>query len=500
MTASSAPAVGAPSSASSASGTPATARPAGGLSATAAPTSAAPTTAAPTSAASAAGAAYADFNGDGYPDLAVSHALASVNDRPGAGAVVVFYGSAGGLSAAGSAVLSQASPGVPGAAEAGDRFGGATASADLDGDGYADLLVGSPGEAVGGVVLTGGVTVLWGGRSGLSGGAVLAASGPDLPEGAEEGCRFGAALFTGDVNGDGSPDLTAGSDCGAGHFTGPFTRTGEPAGESRDALTGPVLGGVAGSLDGDAAAERVLLPGPDAGDPGGRVYVDDWRQGAFVRTELTGADGLTGAIADVDGDSYGDLVLGDPVDRVGRGTGGELTVWYGGPRGIDPAQTPTRLRQDVGGVPGSGEPEDAFGAALGVGDTDGDGYADVVVGIPGEDVGDTQDAGAVVVLRGSAAGLTGEGALALHQNAAGVSGAAEYLDLFGRQTRLADFDGDGAADLAVGAPGENEEGCAWFAEGRAGSGITTAGSFGVCASAVGGLTPYGAGFGEVIAP
>ena len=452
-------------------------------------------------AAPTAGSAHDDFNGDGYPDLAVSHDLATVNDRPGAGAVAVFYGSAGGLSAARSAVFSQASPGVPGAAELGDRFGGATASADLDGDGYADLLVGSPGEAVGGLPQTGSVTILWGSRNGLSGGSVLApADGPELPADAEEGCRLGAALVAGDVNGDGFPDVTVGGDCGAVHFTGPFTREGEAAGETWDTLTGPVLGGVAGDLDGDGVAERVLLPGPDADDPGGRVYVDDWRQGRFVRTELTRADGLTGAIADVDGDSYGDLVLGDPVDRVGRGTGGELTVWYGGPEGVDPAQTPTVLRQDVGGVPGSGEPEDAFGAALGVGDTDGDGYADVVVGVPGEDVGEAQDAGAIVLLRGSADGLTGEGARGLHQNSAGVSGAAEYLDLFGAQTRLADFDRDGLADLAVGAPGENEEGCVWLARGSAGTGITTTGSFGVCASAVAGLTPYGAGFGAVIAP
>ncbi|MFI8814189.1 MULTISPECIES: FG-GAP repeat protein [unclassified Streptomyces] len=60
-----------------------------------------------------------DINGDGYRDLVVPAPAATVKGLDYAGSVVVLYGSAKGVSAAKRAVISQSSPGVPGAAEAG---------------------------------------------------------------------------------------------------------------------------------------------------------------------------------------------------------------------------------------------------------------------------------------------------------------------------------------------------------------------------------------------
>lgn len=73
------------------------------------------------------------------------------------------------------------------------------------------------------------------------------------------------------------------------------------------------------------------------------------------------------------------------------------------------------------------------------------------------------DAGAVVVLRGTARGLTGTGAQVVTQNTPDVPGSAEKNDAFGRAVHLADANHDGLADLAAGAPGENgNAGSVWY--------------------------------------
>jgi hypothetical protein len=83
------------------------------------------------------------------------------------------------------------------------------------------------------------------------------------------------------------------------------------------------------------------------------------------------------------------------------------------------------------GVPGAAEPGDLFGSALFAGDFNGDGFDDLAVGVPGEDVGGATDAGAVNLLFGSAGGLAAAGAQIWSQASPGVPGAAEMFDQFG---------------------------------------------------------------------
>lgn len=90
-------------------------------------------------------------------------------------------------------------------------------------------------------------------------------------------------------------------------------------------------------------------------------------------------------------------------------------------------------------------------------DFDGDGFDDLAIGAPAEDLGAIGDAGAAHVLYGSANRLTAQGDQFWHQNKSGIDDAGEQNDDFGSAFAIGDFNGDGFSDLAIGAPGESLE-------------------------------------------
>jgi FG-GAP repeat len=94
------------------------------------------------------------------------------------------------------------------------------------------------------------------------------------------------------------------------------------------------------------------------------------------------------------------------------------------------------------------------------GDFNGDGFDDLAIGVPQEDVGSIQDAGAVNVIYGSSSGLSATSARADQfwtQNSADVKDTSEIDDDFGSSLTSGDFNGDGIDDLAIGVPGENND-------------------------------------------
>ena len=429
-----------------------------------------------------------DFNGDGYSDLAVAAPEATVDGKTKAGYVAVLYGSANGLQTSSKQVISQNTAGVTDSAETGDLFGSAVSSADLDEDGYADLIVGVTGEdSVEGGAETGLVQVVWGGANGLSGGAPLAYGHNTYDRLSARG-----ELTVGDVNGDGATDLVV-----VERLTrlraikGPFGRDGSAKGGEqsvRDDSDPRFLDLAAGDVNGDGIDDVVAtMHDGDEGDARRITYWQGTPDGFGEKTVLLDSRGwrVQGGesldLGDVNGDGYEDIVVGrydgadsdltTPIPK-----GGRVTFVPGSANG--PVGTEAMyVNQDSAGVPGAAEQGDRFGADVSVADVNGDGYEDVAAGVPFEDFDGLTNAGGVVVLRGSAGGLTGTGATGFNQDTTGVPGAAETNDVFGSTTRLVDGNGDGRAELVVGAPGENANaGSVWVFRSTS-AGITPTGSF-----------------------
>ncbi len=155
------------------------------------------------------------------------------------------------------------------------------------------------------------------------------------------------------------------------------------------------------------------------------------------------------------------------------------------------------INQDTAGVPGVSESDDRMGTGVSVGDVNGDGYADVVTGLPGEDFSGLTDPGSFLLLRGSAAGLTGAGAQVFSQNSAGLPGVAESRDDFGAVVAVVPATGSDRAQVAVGDPDENAgNGAVWVLHGTP-AGLTGTGTanFG---SASMGAPATGAHFGATL--
>jgi hypothetical protein len=172
--------------------------------------------------------------------------------------------------------------------------------------------------------------------------------------------------------------------------------------------------------------------------------------------------------ADFNGDGRSDLAIGVPFEDVGDiRNAGAVNVIYGSGHGLDPFDA-TGVRADQFWDQGSGvadqpEIDDQFGAALAAGDFNGDGYADLAIGVPSEDIeGVATDAGAVNVIYGSDHGLDPFDATGVradqfwYQETPGIAGdGVQSFDRFGEVLAAGDFNGDDRDDLAIGIPGEN---------------------------------------------
>lgn len=469
---------------------------------------------APPAAAAPAARAY-DFDGNGYADLAVGAPGLRAGGVPGAGGVVVLPASAAGLSLR-ERVVSQSSRGVPGASETGDEFGAAVTSADFDRDGYADLAVGQPGEAVGTLERAGAVTVVHGSAAGLdtTRSTVVVTSA-----GAAANDRFGTSVVAGDFTGDGYADLAVGAPLADvdqsqdTDFHPSGTVTVLPGGPGGITTTGAVVLRRQGLPDFDVAFGEELAAGDldrdgrldlvvgsrgqrfvDEGFAGSVSYCPGQLGGPTGCSRLVQGDAYAGltslAVGNLSGDARPEIAVGVPIAREDDpGRVQILQLGAGTPLVVDRERT---LGQDDVGIPGNDEPGDSFGRGLAVGDVDRDGYADLVVGASGED----DDAGRVTVVHGAGDGWRTRGNLSYTQDTRGVPGVAEDGDAFGSAVTLLDHDRDGRPDLTVGAPGENDSAGAVTTLSGAGTGFTARGSRTFGLATLGRADPGEARFGS----
>lgn len=144
---------------------------------------------------------------------------------------------------------------------------------------------------------------------------------------------------------------------------------------------------------------------------------------------------------------FDDLIIGVPAEDIGTlEDAGAVIHALGGGTGIQLGTAVELSQDDVSGA--APELNDGFGEAVASGDFNGDGYYDLAVGVPQEDVGAVEDAGGVHIFSGTA---TGE----LNYTRSLQGGAVEEDDIYGHSLAVGDFNADGFDDLAIGAPGED---------------------------------------------
>ncbi|MFN2114475.1 MAG: FG-GAP-like repeat-containing protein, partial [Anaerolineae bacterium] len=333
-----------------------------------------------------------DVNGDGYADV-IAGAPGYDSGYPDEGMAMVYHGSAEGPIGSVSVLPIWRALG----GQAGAAFGTSVASAgDVNGDGYSDVIVGAP-EYDSGQSDEGAAFVWHGWSTGLQGDAGTVALANWSAQGDQADSGFGGAVASaGDVNGDGYADVAV----GAKDFDFP-------------------------EMDEGAV---FVWHGSNAGlgDPGTPAN-SDWREDGD--TDDASLGNSVASAGDVNRDGFSDLIAGGAYFAA---------TWHGSSSGLGTA--------GVDWVKAGSQSTALFGYSVSsAGDVNGDGYSDVVIGAPLQ-TGSQSNEGAAWAYCGSPAGLA---STACWADVGGLS-----LSAFGWSVSPAgDLDGDGFADIAVGAPG-----------------------------------------------
>ncbi len=421
-----------------------------------------------------------DFDGDGFDDLAMGMPGASFAGQPEAGLVAVVPGSAMKFDFGRAVVWSQDSPGVKDKIEPPfdleghhltERFGSALAAGDFDGDGFDDLAIGVA-ESTKTVPNAGAIHVLFGSPTGLVGKKAhrlrfITQETPGVKGASEEFDYFGGVLHAADLDGDGRADLALQA---SGEITLPSYASGaleflfgskhgivtnkhhaygaKKLGEPEDTFLSLSIASAfaSGDIDGDGVNE-IIVGMPGHSDNAGRVLIGRLPHrkldiaglqsisAADIDAMVAGVEGDTLgralACADFDHDGFDDVAISaSGSDLPGITNAGRVGILRGSPSGL---VLPGKfLVEGSGGVSGTAEQFDNAGEALTAGDFNGDGFGDLVIGIPRQDVdvvvpmpATLPDAGAFTVVYGAAGGL-GTGTSAQFSDPSGALSFGEF--------------------------------------------------------------------------
>lgn len=312
-----------------------------------------------------------DFDDDGYADLAIGAPGKLVSGNAGAGAVLIVYGSAGGLGSARSEVFTRNNDGLAEGPEVDDTFAGTLASADFTNDGPDDLAIGirrarCPNDTLGGAV------VVLRGQSGSGGltstqSRILFPGVDGVPGTCIDGRGFGEGLATGLFNVDIRPDLVVG---GSGNLSERGSVTVLPSGG-----TGP-----------EGGQGALLIRGIDLPIP---MATSAARIGRYLTVgRVRGTSSLLDS-----------LVIGAPFDdAAGQSQAGSVWIVHpagdGSGLGLAGAERWT-LRIPLAAAPAG--INDQFGTTIAVGDFNDDNAGDLAIGSYLSDY-QAEDAGVVQVI------------------------------------------------------------------------------------------------------
>jgi hypothetical protein len=431
-----------------------------------------------------------DINGDGYGDIAVSSSAVGVTDT-----VYIFLSTgANGIS---SQTTSTASATITGGL--GDRFGFSISFGDVNGDGFADLLIGAFGVSAN----AGQVYLYLSNTTSIpSGTSISAAFSNFIGSGSEQA---GVSVHLMDLNNDGFDDIVIGAPFNGGNIgkiyglisqgatAVPTTALSSAPISFTDGTANSLLGGniTSGDFNGDGYADMVVSA-LGTGVNGSRVYIVNNPGGtgisssSSVTTTLIGESntdhfGLTISAADMNGDGYSDLLVTANNYSIGFANSGRGYLFGSSGTGI-----PSQLASSAI-VKFTGSGTNHFVGTTGLAfDIDGDGIPEIILGGNG--------ANSTYIFRGKS--LVGGSNYDCITNATTTITGTSGGDLFGDKGSFADVNGDGLQDLMIASPLANTNGVLYIQHstygGIYGSGI----AYNATTSLLGNIISFGSGIGR----